>query len=94
MHPMWFITTIRRVLIRILHPTGFILTVSKDVNVPDFPKFVFRRTKEIWGEPSWLQRFCALSSATLIVNRVNGRQLSQGDLLSFVLTALERRRCV
>ena len=92
LHPMWFIMTVRRVLMRMLHPTGFILTVSPDVTVPDFPKFVFRRTKEIRGALSWSQRFCALSSATLIVNRVNERQHAQRNLLSFVLTALERRR--
>lgn len=65
----WFVNTIRRIVFRIVNPTGVIVYL-KDCDAAEnlkMPAFVFRRENTISASAlSWRKKLTALSSATLL----------------------------
>ena len=94
LHPMWFLKTLERIVFRLRYATGYIFTVTRKEDIPQFPPFVFRRVVYVHGRVSLFRRACILSSATLGVQVVTEcekqqKRKTQGDVLNVLSGRLQ-----
>jgi hypothetical protein len=80
----WFVSQAKRIVYRVLYPTGCIIHGAADMT---FPHFVFRHEVRV-SRLNWLRRKLALASATLVrVESVDG----VGYDIGYGLVACEKR---
>lgn len=93
-NPKWWLLQVKRIVHRMKYPTGYVLYVSDEDAVAEFPKFVFRRKKILPVlELTKSREERALSSSTLllVVNPEAKKSISNVEARDNVLEVMSRR---
>lgn len=93
-NPKWWLLQVKRIVHRMKYPTGYVLYVSDEDAVAEFPQFVFRRKKILPVlELTKSREKRALSSSTLllVVNPEAKKSISNVEARDNVLEVMSRR---